>query len=115
MSEKLTKEELLKWLDDRRKQYESRLHSLYPEHMHKRLLENYDEADQCLGEIVEWAYARGIPQQQKPKVSREWIKKWASLWNDNFYDHKSSKHVEPHIEKMLEEIDVEIVDKDGRK
>ena len=48
--------------------------------------------------------------QQKPRVTREWIKKWADFWNDDFFSHKTSEHVEPHIEAMLEELGIEVVE-----
>jgi len=80
------------------------------------------QAHNQLKEIIEWWSMRNdwpkeialkFGTQQKPSVTREWIKKWANFWNDDFYSHKTSKHVEPHIEAMLEELGIEIEEKEA--
>ena len=63
-----------------------------------------------LGEVALKEIKRRLTQQQKPRVSREWVKRWASFWNDDFFDHKSSNHTEAHVKEMLAEINVEVGD-----
>jgi len=68
MNKKLTQEELLEWLKDRGEQYKSRLHSLYPEHMHKHLLETYDAVDTRIKEIVKFHF-NDIPKEGHMKIA----------------------------------------------
>ena len=113
MSEKLTKDDLM-WTIDEIDNY-GRLRVSHVENHYSDSTGYGDDLLMKLMRVVKEQrklldkYARltaKLTGASRPRARREWIKKWANFWNDDFYSHKTSRHVEPYIEEMLEEIGV---------
>ena len=51
-------------------------------------------------------FIRTIIEECKPKVSREYIVRWANFWNDDFYG-KGIAHTQAHVKEMMRDLGVE--------